>query len=71
MALCKQVEQSTWRCDKHVYTAAEGLNLLMLRYASENNRMADVGVLSILTEIFAYLDRELARGRQDQGTYRP
>ena len=64
--LTDEIEQAPRRCDQYVDAAAQRAGLRILADAAEDRRDAQVEMLAIRFEVFADLNREFTRRRENQ-----
>ncbi len=64
--LIDEIEQASRRGDEDVDAVAERRNLLVLIDAAEDDGIAELEIAAVGLEAVVYLERELARGRQDE-----
>jgi len=70
MLLLHEIEQSARRGDEYVDALGHRLDLLRLAHAAEDHGVAQALMLAIGRKALADLERELARGRQNEGMRR-
>ncbi len=60
--LLEVIEQASWRCREHIYTALEIIALFAVSNTTIHDGDIEIGVLAVFLESFFDLQREFARG---------